>query len=102
MGKVFRPGWPVPWWSDLAQELAFFPAGKHDDQVDALAYAVTLVSQQASDWDYAYRIYRCQSPSAGRSTTAIVESPRTGPVRDVARGPSGQPDAGRGKAGGPG
>jgi len=29
------------WYSDLERELLQFPVGEHDDQVDALAYAVT-------------------------------------------------------------
>lgn len=33
-----------PWWKDAKRELQRFPAGKHDDIVDALAWAVRLAS----------------------------------------------------------
>src|SRR5581483_7569241 len=59
MGKVIWPNRAVPWKSWLAEQLAFFPAGAHDDGVDALAYAVSLAQTMSSDWDYAYGIYRC-------------------------------------------
>lgn len=36
MGKVFLPH-NAPWIADFMQELLVFPAGKHDDQVDAFA-----------------------------------------------------------------
>lgn len=34
MGKVYLPS-KAPWLADFTQELLVFPAGKHDDQVDA-------------------------------------------------------------------
>lgn len=34
MGKVYLPS-KAPWMQDFTQELLVFPAGKHDDQVDA-------------------------------------------------------------------
>lgn len=37
MGKVRFPGF-APWWSAAQQQMLTFPAGKHDDFVDALAY----------------------------------------------------------------
>ena len=33
-----------PWWKDAKRELQRFPAGKHDDIVDALAWAVRLAT----------------------------------------------------------
>ena len=33
-----------PWWKDTQRELQRFPAGKHDDIVDALAWAVRLAA----------------------------------------------------------
>jgi predicted phage terminase large subunit-like protein len=44
----------APWWTTFASELAAFPLGAHDDQVDALSGAVTLAvehlrKQQALD-----------------------------------------------------
>lgn len=32
----------MPWFTDLFSEMTRFPAGKHDDQIDALAWAVRL------------------------------------------------------------
>jgi predicted phage terminase large subunit-like protein len=40
-GKVYFPD-KAPWFHDLYSELLRFPAGKHDDQIDALAWAVRL------------------------------------------------------------
>lgn len=37
MGKVRFPAF-APWWGQALQEMLTFPAGKHDDFVDALAY----------------------------------------------------------------
>ena len=37
MGKVRFPGF-APWWEAARNELLKFPAGKHDDFIDALAY----------------------------------------------------------------
>jgi predicted phage terminase large subunit-like protein len=37
-GKIFHR-WGAPWLHDFEAELLAFPAGEHDDQVDALAYA---------------------------------------------------------------
>jgi predicted phage terminase large subunit-like protein len=34
------------WYADLQRELLTFPVGEHDDQVDALAYAVLLIQNQ--------------------------------------------------------
>jgi len=39
-GKVLFPTAGVKWKGDLIEELADFPGGKHDDQVDALVYAL--------------------------------------------------------------
>ncbi len=46
-GKVLRPA-DAPWWPALADELRTFPAGAHDDQVDALASAVKLAGSGAA------------------------------------------------------
>lgn len=34
------------WWDEMESELMAFPNGRHDDQVDALAYALLLARQQ--------------------------------------------------------
>jgi predicted phage terminase large subunit-like protein len=41
-GSFYIPN-GAPWWPDLAGELASFPGGKHDDQVDALAHLASQV-----------------------------------------------------------
>lgn len=41
-GDLYLPH-AAPWLADLEDELASFPNGDHDDQVDALAYAVEAV-----------------------------------------------------------
>jgi predicted phage terminase large subunit-like protein len=41
-GKIWFPV-AAPWYGELQRELLRFPAGKHDDQVDALSWAVRLV-----------------------------------------------------------
>ncbi len=43
-GRLLLPR-AAPWLRDLEQELLAFPLGRHDDQVDCLAYAVGLVGQ---------------------------------------------------------
>lgn len=51
MGKVYFPSNRVPWVADLMAEMLTFPAGKHDDQVDALALCSRLLAhmQQARE-----------------------------------------------------
>ncbi len=43
-GRVYFPA-GVPWVEDLEAELLTFPAARHDDQVDALAYAVHVAGE---------------------------------------------------------
>jgi len=43
-GQVYHRA-EAPWIADFEEELVLFPAGEHDDQVDALAYGVLLVSE---------------------------------------------------------
>ena len=45
-GTVWVPA-DRPWVTDLLGELAAFPAGKHDDQVDCLSYAAQLAEKFA-------------------------------------------------------
>jgi predicted phage terminase large subunit-like protein len=54
-GTVYRPRQAV-WWPSLAQELAAFPQGRHDDGVDALVYAVHLAAEATSQDDVAYAL----------------------------------------------
>ena len=42
-GIVYYPNESV-WYSDLEKEMLQFPAGEHDDQVDALAYGILQTS----------------------------------------------------------
>jgi predicted phage terminase large subunit-like protein len=39
-GRVWFPPTSTPWWHDIEEELLAFPAGRHDDFVDTLSYAV--------------------------------------------------------------
>lgn len=41
LGKVFFDK-NAPWFSDLHKEMLYFPAGKHDDCVDSLSWAIRL------------------------------------------------------------
>lgn len=45
MGKVFLPSADKPWVTELIAEMLTFPAGKHDDQVDALALLCRVVAE---------------------------------------------------------
>lgn len=44
--KVFFPN-HQPWFQELQKEMLYFPAGKHDDQIDALAWSIRLMLLQA-------------------------------------------------------
>ena len=44
-GQVFFPTKAL-WYDDLEREMLQFPDGEHDDQVDALAYAVVESAKQ--------------------------------------------------------
>jgi predicted phage terminase large subunit-like protein len=55
----------APWLGDFRSELLAFPAGRNDDQVDALVYALTRL-REASDYDRNYLTWR---PA---TTTAII------------------------------
>jgi hypothetical protein len=56
--KVVRPA-DAPWWAEFAQEALFFPAGAHDDQIDALAGAVKLAGFQAASIAWQYGVWTC-------------------------------------------
>jgi len=45
-GRIFLPA-HAPWLERFVEELATFPRGRHDDQVDALAYAVRALQRPA-------------------------------------------------------
>jgi predicted phage terminase large subunit-like protein len=47
LGKVYFPE-AAEWLHECRQEMLTFPAGKHDDQVDALAWAVRLTLARAA------------------------------------------------------
>ena len=44
MGKVYLPE-KAPWVNDFTQELLMFPAGKHDDQVDAFGLIGRMIDE---------------------------------------------------------
>ena len=47
LGKVYFDK-DAPWFGEMYHELLHFPAGKHDDQIDALAWAVRLTLGRAA------------------------------------------------------
>lgn len=47
MGKVYLPH-SAPWVADFVSELLTFPAGKHDDQVDAIGLIGRMLDQMVS------------------------------------------------------
>ena len=57
--KVVRPADAPPWWTDFALEATFFPAGAHDDQIDALSGAVRLAGWQADTIGWQYGVWKC-------------------------------------------
>lgn len=46
-GRVWFPPASVPWFRDIEEELLAFPAGRHDDFVDTLSYAVAEASARS-------------------------------------------------------
>jgi predicted phage terminase large subunit-like protein len=46
-GAVWFPPASTPWFRDVEEELLAFPAGRHDDFVDTLAYAVLQVAHRS-------------------------------------------------------
>lgn len=47
-GRVLFPANAGSWRDELVEELAGFPAGRHDDQVDALVYAIACLRASSS------------------------------------------------------
>lgn len=50
LGKVYFDN-NAPYWSELQKEMLHFPAGKHDDQIDSLAWAIRLTLSRAAPRD---------------------------------------------------
>jgi predicted phage terminase large subunit-like protein len=48
-GRIWFPPASTPWFRDIEEELLAFPAGRHDDFVDCLAYAVLEVAGGSGD-----------------------------------------------------
>lgn len=95
-GKVVRPvevdddnqEHDPAWWLPLAAEALYFPAGAHDDQVDALASAVKLAGWQADSISWQYGVWHCVNcqhpfvweanracPKCGTRAPAVYENP---------------------------
>ena len=68
LGLYVRQG--APWFADLRAELLSFPAGKHDDQVDALGRTTTRQNQR-----------RTEAEAAGRGATRCLSSGVRGNTR---------------------
>lgn len=54
-GQVWFPRAATPWYADIEQELLAFPAGRHDDFVDTLAYAAIQVADASAYSDRGLR-----------------------------------------------
>ncbi len=87
LGKVFRPVIAMPdgtfadppWWPEVAEQFAFFPAGAHDDIVDAFAYVALMAADlMPTDTDWLYRIWRCSNCGHGFVWQAKRPCPRCG------------------------
>jgi hypothetical protein len=59
------------WYADLRSELLSFPAGKHDDQVDALGLVGQLLDQMGS------------GPKLGKEIGAVLSKDSYQPQADV-------------------
>ena len=76
----------APWLGDFRSELLAFPAGRNDDQVDALVYALTRL-REASDYDRNYLTWlgmtspnlqkqQAAGAAASRGCATIVPDPQ--------------------------
>lgn len=85
--KVYRPE-DVRWWSDFAQEAAFFPAGAHDDQIDALAGAIRLAGDGSNLVAWAMGVWECPGCKHMFSWAANRPCPKCGqPAAEVYENP---------------
>lgn len=50
-GQIWFPPASTPWFPEIEEELLSFPAGRHDDFVDTLAYAVAQVGRSGAYTD---------------------------------------------------
>jgi len=85
--KVVRPANVPEWWMDFAAEATYFPAGAHDDQIDALSGAVRLAGWQADSINWQYGVWklfelRAHVHVAGRSAVSEVLDEGTGRLRE--------------------
>jgi hypothetical protein len=60
-GKVVRPAGAR--WAEIAAEARYFPAGAHDDQIDALAGAVRIAGAGVAAIAWQYGAWRCTNPA---------------------------------------
>lgn len=78
-GKVFLPK-EAPWLLDFERELLAFPAGKHDDMVDALTLALSQVAGKRGFWGFTFGGYGPDDVfgevfGADQRSSEIVEHP---------------------------
>lgn len=52
-GSVWFPPASTPWWPEVEEEVLAFPAGRHDDFVDTLSYAVMQIARGSAYGDHA-------------------------------------------------
>jgi predicted phage terminase large subunit-like protein len=67
-GKVVRPS-GASWWAEFAAEALYFPAGAHDDQIDALAGAVRIAGAGVASISWQFGVWRCLNPACDKMFT---------------------------------
>jgi predicted phage terminase large subunit-like protein len=69
-GFVYLPR-EAPWLSEYLYELAMFPNGKYDDQIDSTSQALAWTKQRPSGWGL-LEFYRQQSQNREVASSAVV------------------------------
>jgi hypothetical protein len=72
------------WWDELEAEIMAFPNGRHDDQVDALVYALLMARGKAGGMPLPAKAIVGGSP-AGRGSNRQQKAPQGGIVTDSER-----------------
>jgi predicted phage terminase large subunit-like protein len=82
-GRVWWPA-DVPWLDEWCDELAAFPAGMHDDQVDTLAYAARVaLAHWLPPEPPAREVGRAPLPDDGPASSAFLSATGEGTAPDL-------------------